>query len=258
MSDEKRTKLNRLIIQWPRGTVATASYLNSAGFSYGLLTKYKKGGWIKSFGRGAYKLSGDNVEWPGALYAIQTQLGLDIHAGGKTALEMKGYGHYLTSRNRIFLYGMRGQNLPTWFDDKRFGVDIAMIRTDLFNACAMEGFSEHVEKEFSIRISAPERAAMEMLFLVPKRVGFEEAFLIMENLVALRPVLVNKLLECCGSIKVKRLFMYMAEKHNHPWISKIDASKIDFGMGKRVVVTNGKLNVQYQITVPGDMDEVSI
>ncbi|NIS60312.1 MAG: hypothetical protein GTO13_06335, partial [Proteobacteria bacterium] len=76
--------------------------------------------WIQSFGRGAYTLFGDKVEWPGALYALQTQLGLNIHAGGKTALELKGYAHYLPpQQGRIFLYGSQGQTLPAWFKGER-------------------------------------------------------------------------------------------------------------------------------------------
>ena len=43
---------------------------------------------------------------------------------------------------------------------------------------------------------------------------------------------VQKLLEMCRFVKVKRLFMYMAEKHRHPWVEKLDLSRIDFGKGK--------------------------
>ena len=67
MRNETKSKINRLISHWPRGTPATASYLNTQGFSHNLLTKYKKSGWVQSFGRGAYLLNGDKVEWPGAL-----------------------------------------------------------------------------------------------------------------------------------------------------------------------------------------------
>ena len=67
MHNETKSKINRLVSHWPRGTPATASYLNTQGFSHNLLTKYKKNGWVQSFGRGAYLLNGDKVEWPGAL-----------------------------------------------------------------------------------------------------------------------------------------------------------------------------------------------
>jgi hypothetical protein len=251
MSKEIKSKINRLVNQWPRGTVSAASYLNSLGFGYDLLVRYKKSGWIQSFGRGAYILYGDKVEWPGAIYALQSQLGMNIHPGGKTALELKGYAHYLPyGRKKIFLYGTQGQVLPSWFKGEHVGVDIVMTRTNLFPSGNKHGLSELREKDFVIEISSPERAAMEMLHLVPGKISFEEALLIMENLLSLRPDLVERLLVMCRSIKVKRLFMYMAEKHDHSWVSGLDLSKIDIGKGKRMIVPNGKYDRKYLITVP--------
>lgn len=256
MTQEIKTKINRLINQWSRGTVGAASYLNSLGFSHDLLTKYKKSGWIQSFGRGAYILFGDKVEWPGALYALQTQLGLNVHAGGKTSLELKGYAHYLPTRqNKIFLYGPPGQILPAWFKGELSGVDIVITRTNLFPTDNKEGFSQFREKDFSIKISSPERAAMEMLHLVPGKIRFEEALLILENLVGLRSEIAQRLLVICRSIKVKRLFMYMAEKLGHSWVSQLDLSRIDFGKGKRMIVSNGRYNKKYRITIPRDHHE---
>jgi len=256
MGNEIRSKINRLISQWPRGTLATASYLNTQGFSHDLLTKYKKGGWIQSFGRGAYTLNGDKVEWSGAIYALQTQLGLNVHSGGKTALELKGYAHYLTSGIRkIFLYGNQGLVLPTWFRGERLGIEVALTRTNLFPLGSELGFTEFKERDFILKISAPERAAMEMLHLVPGKVGFSEALLIMENLTTLRSEIVQSLLVMCRSIKVKRLFMFMAEKHGHPWVSLLDTSQIDLGKGKRMIVPKGRLDRKYLITVPKDQYE---
>jgi len=251
MSNKTSKKINRLITQWPRGTVYVASYLNRLGFSHDLLTRYKNSGWIQSFGRGAYKLYGDRIEWPGALYALQSQLEMKIHVGGKTALELKGYAHFLPNKiKKVYLYAPLGVVLPSWFKGERLGVEIEFIRTNMFPPDSQEGFSKYKEKDFYIKISAPERAAMEMLYLVPKRISFEETFLIMENLVSLRPALVQNLLIICGSVKVKRLFMYMAEEHAHEWVSELDLSKVDFGKGKRMIVPNGGFNSKYQITVP--------
>jgi hypothetical protein len=74
----------------------------------------------------------------------------------------------------------------------------------------------------------------------------------MENLVSLRPDMVQRLLTMCRSIKVKRLFMYTAEKQGHSWVSDLDLSKIDLGKGKRMIVPNGKYDRKYLITVPPD------
>src|SRR4030067_1180659 len=251
MGNLKTSKIKQLISKWPRGTIATASYLKRQGFTYDLLTKYRRGGWIKSFGQGAYILPEDRVEWPGALYAVQSQLELEVHSWGKTALELKGYGHYIPEETRtLFLYAKPGMVLPAWFSGERFGLRLVVTRTSLFPVNNRDGFSEWKEREFSIRISSPERAAMEMLYLVPKKVSFEESLLIMEGLVTLRPEIVQKLLEICRFVKVKRLFIYMAEKHRHPWVEKLDLSRINFGRGKRRIVSGGGLAPKYQITVP--------
>jgi len=259
MGNGKSTKINQLIRKWPRGSVATASYLKRQGFTYDLLTKYRRSGWIKSFGQGAYILPEDRVEWSGALYAVQSQLELEVHAGGKTVLELKGYGHYVPEETRtLFLYAQPRLILPAWFSGERLGLRLVVTRTSLFPPDSHEGFSEWKEREFSIRISSPERAAMEMLHLAPEKISFEESLLIMESLVTLRPEIVQKLLETCRFVKVKRLFMYMAEKHKHPWVEKLDRSRIDLGRGKRKIVSRGELDPKYQITVPRDRREGTV
>ena len=131
-------------------------------------------------------------------------------------------------------------------------MEITVIRTNLFPVASELGFSEFKEKDFVLKISAPERAAMEMLHLVPAKVGFDEASLIMENLATLRSEMVQRLLVMCRSIKVKRLFMFMAEKHGHPWVSDLDVSRLDLGKGKRMIVPKGSFDRKYRITVPRD------
>jgi hypothetical protein len=251
MGTEGKTKINRLINQWTAGTPSATSYLVASGFGRDLLVKYKNSGWLEPFGRGAYIRSEDKVDWRGALYTLQNQLSLPVHVGGKTALQLKGYAHYLPARqNKVFLYGPRGLILPAWFTEDRFGVRFVATRTNLFPADCREGFTDFKERDFSFRIAAPERAAMEMLHLVPREVGFDEAQLIVENLVALRTDAAQWLLEACRSIKVKRLFLYMAEQKEHPWLSKLDLSKVDLGKGKRMIVRQGRFDAKYRITVP--------
>jgi hypothetical protein len=259
MATQKRKKINRLIAEWPRGTVSVASYLKKRGFRHELLRTYKNSRWIESIGHGAFKLYGDRVDWTGGLYALQKQLDLHIHAGGKTALELKGYAHYISEKwHKVFLYGRSLQKMPTWFNKYSWDAEIVYSSTKLFPDSLVEGFSEFKIKEFAIKISSPERASMEMLYHVPNNVTFEEAFLIMENLMSLRPDVVQSLLEDCNSVKVKRLFMYMAEKHTHPWLANVNTSNVNFGKGKRRIVQKGMLDNKYLITVPKDYErEVS-
>jgi hypothetical protein len=96
---------------------------------------------------------------------------------------------------------------------------------------------------------------MEMLYLVPKFYTFDEAYLIMEGLTTLRSDLLQNFLEKCRSVKVKRMFLYMAERNDHQWFADLDIKKIDLGRGKRAIVENGRLNSKYSITVPKEYEE---
>ena len=91
---------------------------------------------------------------------------------------------------------------------------------------------------------------MEMLYHVPIKQGFDEAMRIMESLLSLRPELVQKLLESCASIKVKRLFLYMAQAANLPFASKLNLKKVNLGVGDRTIIKGGRLDPQYRVTVP--------
>lgn len=249
MDTPEGTKLNRLINTWVRGTVTITSILNNKGYSNELLSLYKRSNWIESVGPGAYKLKGDTVDWTGALYTLQTQNNLSCHPGGKTALILQGYTHYVASSiTTLFLYSLPGEKLPLWFKKFNRKPELLTTATNLFSK--NDGLTEYSVKDYSIKISLPERAALEMLYYVPQYQSFDEAARIFENLTMLRFQTVQSLLEDCNSIKAKRIFLYLAELCNHQWFSKINFSKINLGSGKRVIVENGKLDNKYLITVP--------
>lgn len=256
MKEFQTQKITQLIKDWQQGVVLTSSYLEQNSFSVKLINWYKSSGWIESVGRGAYKLAGDKIDWYGALFALQTQLGFSIHPGAKTALELQGYAHYLAEKiPKVYLFGLPQERLPKWFQDYDWGTEIRYAPTKLFQKPIVDSQFEYSHKEFSIQVSLPERAALEMLYHVPKHQGFTEASLLMENLTTLRPNLLQELLEQCNSIKVKRLFLYFAERHNHEWQKQLNINRIDLGTGKRMIVTNGKLDKKFQITV---LDEPNV
>jgi hypothetical protein len=251
MNTKKSNKLNLLIREWPRGAVYTQKYLSRLGYYHDLVKSYRRSGWLESVGAGAFKLAGDPVDWYGGLYALQKQLHLSVHVGGRTALELRGYSHYgRIGAEKCYLYAPAGTRLPLWFHKYEWGVDIIFKATRLFPSDLPDSLSEYNHKELIVLISGPERAALEMLYHVPARITFEESVLVMENLTSLRPHIVERLLENCNSVKVKRLFMYMADQHNHAWLENIKTANIDLGQGKRFIVSNGMLDKTYNITVP--------
>ena len=217
-----------------------------------LLNMYSKTKWIQLYMRGMYKLYNDEVTWQGLLYGLQWNEPV-IHAGGKTALELKGLAHYIKPREtKVYIYSNRNVNFNLWL--KKFE-HLVLKRTEVFDYNNKNLFTDFNTGSFEIRISAPELAFMEMLYLIPAEQEFNEAFQIMEGLSSLRPKLVQSLLENCSSIKIKRLFLYMAEKAGHEWFYKLDKYSIDLGSGKRMIVKEGVLNKTYSITVPKSYEE---
>ncbi len=94
---------------------------------------------------------------------------------------------------------------------------------------------------------------MECLYLAPRLQPLQETFELMEGLNNMRPALTQQLLETCRSVKVKRLFLFMAEKAGHDWLSYLNLEKIDLGSGKRSIVKDGVYVPRYQITIPKEL-----
>jgi len=252
MASSTGSKINQLLKLWPAGTVAVLPWLGKHGVYQQLVHEYEKTSWLRRVGQGAYAKAGDQIEWTGGLYAVQEQLKLPIHVGGKTALQMQGYAHFLPmgKSTTVFLFGTPDLKLPAWFKQNRWEVKFRYTATNLFSGQADQGLTQKELGPYSIKVSTPERAMMEVLYGVPQVDSYEEARLLMEGLTTLRPRVVQALLENCVSVKVKRLFMLLAENCRHLWVRKVDLSKVGFGKGKRTLVKGGRFDPKYKITVP--------
>lgn len=247
MSMENRNKLKRLLIEWPKNTVAVNEWLHTKGISDQLKQKYLKSNWITYINKGAVIRTGDTFRWEGAIYSLQTQLMLPIHVGGKTAIELQGHAHYVRlGQPRIELFGQKGVKLPTWFKNYKWQEEIKYFTSEFLPPHI--ALNDLEVGEFSIKISSLERAIFEYLYKVNSTI--DEAYYLMENLSTLRPTIIQELLESCKSIKVKRLFLYLAEKASSPWFEALDISKINLGKGPRQIVKSGYLDTKYQITLP--------
>lgn len=253
MTGERRNILNRILREWTPDSVVVSPWLESRGVYQQLAHEYEKSGWMRRIGRGAYVRPGDIVEWDGALLAVQEQLGLPIHVAGKTALQLQGYAHFLPlgKGGTLFLFGLPGTRLPAWFRNYDWESRLRYITTNLFDPEKEVGLTKKEFGRRTIIISTPERAILEVLYLVPGEESFSEAEYLLEGLATLRPRLVQELLEQCRSIKVKRLFMYLVEKANHVWAKRLEPGKINLGSGKRLIVKGGRYDPKYKITVPG-------
>lgn len=252
MSTQNEAKITKLLNQHKVGTVYLASWLEDSGISRDLQKRYRRSGWLESVGAGAFKRPSEDVGWQGGLYALQAQAQLPVHAGALTALSMQGFAHYArTSSEHVFLFSPPKTPLPAWFRRHEWGQPIRHFQTSMLSEDV--GLTDYEEKNFSIKISAPERAIFECLYLAPEDVDLVESFQVMEGLTNLRPRLVNELLHACTSVKAKRLFLYLAEKAGHQWLSEVDTQKLDLGEGHRRLTDGGVYVSKYKLTLPREL-----
>jgi hypothetical protein len=251
MNTKNISKLNFLMQNWPKnvGSVVTDSTLRSLGISKDLKHSYIRNNWLESIGTGASIRAGETPNWKAALFALQEQLGIGVHIAGKTALSLRGMSHFVEFNIlEICLFTTKGTILPQWFKNYDWDVDFKITRSNFLPENIF--LSQEEIEGFALKISSPERAIMELIYFIPISQGFEEAYFIIENLITLRPNILQELLEKCTSIKVKRIFLYLAERINHPWFTRLDLRKIDLGSGKRQIIDDGFFDSKYQITVP--------
>lgn len=253
MSNFMSTKIQSILAQWPTGAVRAVAALRSAGYSQGLLNRYRYSGWLESVGGGALAKSGDTPTLIGALFALQHDLKLNVHIGALSALELQGMGHYVRSgKNTTCLFGDR-KRLPKWLTNYNWDSDIRYYSSTLFKMGMQEGLVEHRDREICVLISGEVRAMLELLSLAPLEYSIEEAKDLMLGLTSVHPVMAEKLLRLCTSIKAKRLFLLLAEECGHDWALKIALEGIDLGTGPRNLTPGGKLHKKYLVTVPASV-----
>jgi hypothetical protein len=254
VTTDNEQKIQKMLTLHKQGTVFLASWLEGASISRNLQAYYRRSGWLKAIGTGAFIRPNDTVEWQGGLYALQTQANSPIHVGAMTALAMQGMAHYIRmGRETAYLFASPKTPYPTWFKNHDWGTDIQFVRTSMLSEEL--GITEHQEKTFSLRISSPERAILECLYLAPEKLDLVECYQVMEGLTTLRPKLLQSLLEQCGSIKVKRLFLYMAKKAGHDWFKRLDTEKLELGTGSRTI-TKGVYNAEFSIMIPEELHKL--
>jgi hypothetical protein len=251
--DIKRTKINRLMQTSPKGLVLLSSWLASQGYPYELQQRYRTSGWLKSIGKGAMVKAGNSLVLAGAIVALQKQANLNIHVGGRSALELLGAAHYLqVNSQETTLFVESKTSLPLWFANNQWDTKIKIFSSSLFKD-SDAGLTGYQDGELTMKISNAAGAMMECLSLCPNQFPLTEAYELMEGLVTLRPAQVQTLLEQCKSVKVKRLFLCFAERAGHSWFKYIDTKLIDLGRGARSLVNEGVFVPKYQLVLPKEL-----
>ena len=257
--------------------VVDSRWLERHGVSRQLRRKYVMNGWLQTLARGVFCRSTlpevqSTIPWQQLVISLNALENLPVAAGARTALELQGFSHYVSSTGSREAHLYANGELPGWVS--RVPVDTKLI---LHNARRLfrnrdvpafftkpedapkppeeSGFTQQQGRwKYPLTLSTPERAILELLNEVPKRETFHQADVLMEGLRNLSPRRLQALLTDCKNVKVKRLFFWFSERHNHAWLQKIDRTGIDLGKGKRMLVRGGKLDPKYNITVPENLD----
>ncbi|MGC1300744.1 MAG: type IV toxin-antitoxin system AbiEi family antitoxin domain-containing protein [Caulobacteraceae bacterium] len=255
-------KLNSLERSLPQGVIVDAAWLSRNGYSTSLRSQYVSAGWLEQPARRVYRRPSGALAWQYVVISLQTLLQRALVVGGRTALELHGYAHYLAQSDReVHLYGPKPP--PSWLHELpldvrfRYHNSQPLFGDDTPGTAAVSVIKWGAQEEWRLTVSPPERAILELLDELPNRESFHQADMLMEGLTSLSPRRLQELLVACRSVKVKRLFFFFADRHHHRWLKQLDKTRIDFGQGKRMLVRGGKLDHAYQITVPEALHGVS-
>jgi hypothetical protein len=284
MAAQTASLLNRLEKALPEGLVVDAAWLEKHGIASNLRAYYVKAGWLEQPVRSVYRRPRGTLSWQQVVISLQSLLlQTPVIVGGRTALELQGFAHYLSFETKtVHLYGpdrppawLQKLNLPQRFV---YHNSATLFRNDL-NTQGLGSLAWNIadgsprdlsrfqggsltslpwgQWDWPLTLSQPERAYLEMLDELPRRESFHQADMIMQSAANFSPRRLQKLLVDCDSVKVKRLFFLFADRHRHAWLKRLDKTAIDLGKGKRGLVPGGRLDPVYLITVPEGLDAIS-
>ena len=243
-------KINLLLQGATKNGLFFSRWLSEQGYSRQLINKYRTSGWLTSLCTGVLYRTGEELSAFGALQSYNEQLHKEMRIAAHSALEIYGFNHYVPmGKPRLMVTDK--EKLPQWLKFDLFDKEFETFSTTAFSSPEVATI-KHLDWE--LLISAPEQAFMECLLLAPKRYDYMDLFYIMEQLTTLRPKVVQNLIETTQNYRIKRVFLYMAEKAGHYWFEDLDLSKVDIGTHKLQLVKSGVYISKYLITVPKELN----
>ncbi|MGQ7945091.1 type IV toxin-antitoxin system AbiEi family antitoxin domain-containing protein [Flavobacterium sp. WC2509] len=240
----------------PEGLITTHKWLMENNFTRHAIDNLVKSNQLESISKGVYVRNISKISWQSIVFSLQSILKTDLVVGGLTALEMQGLSHYLSLSENKIVYLFGNDLIPEWV--KNLDMNVKFVRhtsNNLFTKQDQEMHQFTLKRDWDnddrkVIISSPERAYLEVLLEVPQKTTFEHADQLMQGLTTLSPRNLQKALQSCKNIKVKRLFFWFAERQNYVWLDKLNKETISLGSGNRMIIKGGKLNTKYKITVP--------
>lgn len=258
LNKKARERLKDLL---PVSMVATKPWLLDQGLNLHFVDNAIRSRTLLPLTSGVYTLYEKSVRWPGVVASLQRMSDKPIHVGGLTALDLAGLTHFLSTNSEVPIHMFSESPLPTWIN--RIPVVAHFERHSTVRLWPESVMSNPAFlREYNwqdglppITYSCPEKALLEVLTQVPSAVSFEHTDALMQGLSSLSPRKIDALLRACGNIKVKRLFLWLAERNGHAWFKRLEPDAYDLGSGKRVIAQHGRLHPKWAITVPREMHD---
>ena len=253
MSIDTGNKLNWLMQQNNSGGLYFSAWLKEKGYSDQLLKGYRDSEWLTALSKGVMYRSGDEPRSFAMLESYNEQLGKHYYIAAHSALELAGFNHYVPLGKPTLLLGHpKHEPVPDWMKSESFDYIFKFFSTETFSKTQLTSFKTDYPH---VLMSVPEQAFLECLLLAPKQYLYIDLYYIMEQLTTLRTEIVKELLKNTDNLKVKRMFLYMAEKARHYWFDALNMDSIELGSGKHKLVDNGVYIPKYKITVPKELYE---
>lgn len=251
---------------FPPGTVLSSALLASSGFDKLKQSRMARSGALDRLAQGVYQVprpsggSSPLSPWDVLLSLANSEDG-SFHVGGRTALSLQGFSHYLPLGGEPVQ--AFGHEVPRWVRRLESTPKIIWRNSKLFedpilgierrSPLSLKIYSP--SPDWTFPLSSPERAILEAISLLPAEESLHVVDMAMESLTTMRPRLLAKLLSACTSKVTKRMFMVLAERHGHAWLEHLDVSQVDFGTGNRSLFPGGRLHRRWQLVLPADMFE---
>lgn len=227
MATTRASKLNALYTQLAPGAPLASADLAALGISADLAVHYVRAGWLTRLARGVYCRPNDTLALYPSLQLLQRRFE-GLHVGGKSALDWYTLRQYVAQQPVLHLYGWKAARLPGWFTE-RFPAEYHRKRLFDEQPAALRHVGPFEKRNGAPKVSAPERALLELLSEVGVRQPLQEARELVESAYSLRSDVLRELLQHCTSVKTVRLCLQLGREGSLPWATKLDPSTLPTG-----------------------------